>query len=207
MSETQTAVPVRDNQAADCGGCSDEASFEATARELYQTAALFLGHEGEATDLVEQTLANVDVDPCAEPRAARSAVIGDLVSRTLARAAAKWPAEMHPTAAADLHGCVETDELSAAGVTQEQLNAHLEAMVSGAGLGRMRQWLESLRPAERIVFVLRAVLGRSSSESTELLHQATADRWTEAEVGGAYRAALCSLASSLVHAGSHPSAA
>ncbi len=203
MSQTETAVPQ--NQSASvppAEGCGDGAAFEATARELYQTAALFLGHEGEATDLVEQTLANVDVDPCAEPGMARHAVIGDLVSRTLARAAAKWPSEMHPTAAADLHGCVETDELSAAGVTQDQLNAHLEAMVSGAGRSGMRQWLESLGPAERVVFVLRAVLGRTGTESTELLHQATSDPWTEAEVGGAYRAALCSLASSLVHANS-----
>jgi hypothetical protein len=47
--------------------------------------------------------------------------------------------------------------------------------------------------------VLRAVLGKSGSESAHLLAETTGDSWTEANVGGAYRAALCSLASSLVH--------
>ena len=60
-----------------------------------------------------------------------------------------------------------------------------------------------LGPAERVIFVLRAVLGRSGPESTALLCEATSDPWTETHVGGAYRAALCSLASSLVHATSH----
>jgi DNA-directed RNA polymerase specialized sigma24 family protein len=106
---------------------------------------------------------------------------------------------MHPSAAVDLGGCVETDELSAAGVTREQL----EGLLSGAGRTRMRQWLEGLGPVERSVFVLRAVLGRSEAESERLLQQATGDPWTEAHVGGAYRAALCSLASALVHSAAH----
>jgi DNA-directed RNA polymerase specialized sigma24 family protein len=102
---------------------------------------------------------------------------------------------MHPSTAADLGGCVETDDLSAAGITREQLNG----LLSGAGRLRMRQWLEGLGPVERSVFVLRAVLGRSGAESANLLQQSTGDSWTEAHVGGAYRAALCSLASSLAH--------
>jgi DNA-directed RNA polymerase specialized sigma24 family protein len=102
---------------------------------------------------------------------------------------------MHPSAAADLGGCVETDDLSAAGITRQQLD-HL---LAGSGRTRMRQWLEGLGPVERSVFVLRAVLSRSGSESAQLLQQTTGDPWTEAQVGGAYRAALCSLASSLVH--------
>jgi DNA-directed RNA polymerase specialized sigma24 family protein len=106
---------------------------------------------------------------------------------------------MHPSAAADLGGCVETDELSAAGITREQL----DGLLSGGGRTSMRQWLEGLGPVERSVFVLRAVLGRSGAESEQLLQQTTGDPWTEAHVGGAYRAALCSLASSLVHSAAH----
>ena len=90
---------------------------------------------------------------------------------------------------------METDDLSAAGITREQLTG----LLSGAGRVRMRQWLEGLGPVERSVFVLRAVLGRTGAESAHLLQRATADSWTETHVGGAYRAALCSLASSLVH--------
>jgi hypothetical protein len=194
--ETQTAIP---DPATDCADCNENASFESVARELYQTAALFVGDEGEAMQLVEQTVANVEMDPCADGDAARNAANHDLVQRALIRVAALRPAQMHPSAAADLGGCVETDELSAAGITRNQL----ESLLSGGDRMRMRQWLEGLGPVERSVFVLRAVLGRSRAESEHLLHQATGDPWTEAHVGGAYRAALCSLASSLVHSSAH----
>jgi DNA-directed RNA polymerase specialized sigma24 family protein len=73
----------------------------------------------------------------------------------------------------------------------------------GGDRAHLRQWLEGLGPVERSVFVLRAVLGRTGVEATDLLHQSTGDAWTEAQVGGAYRAALCSLASSLVHSTAH----
>jgi DNA-directed RNA polymerase specialized sigma24 family protein len=190
--ETQTAIP---DQAADCGDCNDSAAIESAARELYQTAALFVGDESEALQLVEETVASVEMDPCADGEAARSASSRELIQRALARVASLRSAEMHPSAAADLGGCVETDDLSAAGITREQLTG----LLSGAGRVRMRHWLEGLGPVERSVFVLRAVLGRTGAESAHLLQQTTADSWTEAHVGGAYRAALCSLASSLIH--------
>ena len=192
MIETQTAIP---DQATDCGDCNDSAVIESAARELYQTAALFVGDETEALQLVEETVASVEIDPCADGEAARGTASHDLVQRALVRVASLRPAEMHPSTAADLGGCVETDDLSAAGISREQLSG----LLSGAGRLRMRQWLEGLGPVERSVFVLRAVLGRSGTESAHLLQKTTGDSWTEAHVGGAYRAALCSLASSLVH--------
>ncbi|HZD75486.1 MAG TPA: hypothetical protein VE218_00680 [Acidobacteriaceae bacterium] len=196
MIETQTAIP---DSAADCADCNDNAVIESAARELYQTAALFVGDESEAMQLVEQTVASVEMDPCADGDAARSAASHELIQRALARVAALRPAQMHPSAATDLGGCVETDDLSAAGITREQL----EALLSGGDRASMRQWLEGLGPVERSVFVLRAVLGRGGPESAQLLHQTTGDSWTETHVGGAYRAALCSLASSLVHSAAH----
>ena len=196
MIETQTAIP---DSAADCADCNDNAVIESAARELYQTAALFVGDESEAMQLVEQTVASVEMDPCADGDAARSAARQELIQRALVRVAALRPAQMHPSAATDLGGCVETDDLSAAGITREQL----EALLSGSDRTRMRQWLEGLGPVERSVFVLRAVLGRGGPESAQLLHQTTGDSWTETHVGGAYRAALCSLASSLVHSAAH----
>jgi DNA-directed RNA polymerase specialized sigma24 family protein len=191
--ETETAIP---DPATDCGGCNDSAAIESAARELYQTAALFVGDEREAMQLVEETVASIEIDPCADGEAARDVANRDLVRRSLARVASLRSSEMHPSPGADLGGCVETDDLSAAGITREQL----EGMLSGSGRARMRQWLEGLGAVERSVFVLRAVLGRTGAESAQLLEQATTDTWTEANVGGAYRAALCSLASSLVHA-------
>ena len=193
MIETETAIP---DSATDCGGCNDSAAIESAARELYQTAALFVGEEREAMQLVEETVASIEIDPCADGEAARDAANRELVRRSLARVASLRSSEMHPSAASDLGGCVDTDDLSAAGITREQL----EGMLTGSGRARMRQWLEGLGPVERSVFVLRAVLGRTGAESARLLEQATTDAWTEANVGGAYRAALCSLASALVHA-------
>jgi DNA-directed RNA polymerase specialized sigma24 family protein len=169
--------------------------FESAARELYQTAALFVGDESEAAQLVEQTVACVEMDPCADGDAARGAASRELVRRALSRVAALRPAQMRPSTDADLGGCVETDDLSAAGITRQQF----DYLLTGSGRTRMRQWLEGLAPVERSVFVLRAVLSRSGAESAHLLQQTTGDPWTEAHVSGAYRAALCSLASSLVH--------
>jgi DNA-directed RNA polymerase specialized sigma24 family protein len=190
--ETQTAIP---ESTTDCSDCGDSAIVESAARELYQTAALFVGDETEAIELVEQTVASVEMDPCSDGEAAREAASRDLIQRALARVVALRPAQMHPAAATDLGGCVETDDLGAAGITRQQL----DDLLSGAGSTRMRQWLEGLGPVERSVFALRAVMGRSGAESAQLLEQTTGDPWTEAHVGGAYRAALCSLATSLVH--------
>jgi DNA-directed RNA polymerase specialized sigma24 family protein len=196
VSETQTAIP---EPTTDCTDCNDNDIVESAARELYQAAALFVGDENEAIQLVEETVASVEMDPCSDGEAAREAASRDLIRRALARVAALQPARMHPSAATDLGGCVETDDLSAAGLTRQQL----DDLLSGAGRTRMRQWLEGLGPAERSVFVLRAVMGRSAAESAQLLQQTTGDPWMETHVGGAYRAALCSLASSLVHSASH----
>lgn len=192
MTEMQTAIP---DLTADCGGCNDSAVIESAARELYQTAALFVGDEGEATQLVEETVASIEVDPCADGESARTVANRDLIQRSLARLASLRSGEIHPSTTPDLGGCVQTDDLSAAGITQEQL----EGLFTGKGRVHMRRWLDGLGPVERSVFVLRAVLGRSSAEAAHLLKQATGDPWTEVNVGGAYRAALCSLASSLIH--------
>lgn len=196
MTETQTAIF---DPAADCSDCKDNTQIESAARELYQTAALFVGDESEALQLVEQTVTSVEMDPCADVDGAKGAASRDLVQRALARLTVLRPAEMHPAASPELGGCVDTDDLAASGVARQQL----DVLLSGRDRTSMRAWLEGLRPVERTVFVLRAVLGRSGAESADLLRQATGDTWTESHVGGAYRAALCSLASSLVHATAH----
>ena len=84
-------------------------------------------------------------------------------------------------------------------VTRQQL----DMLLGGSDGASMRKWLEGLGPVERSVFVLRAVLGRSAADSASALAQATGEAWTEPNIGGAYRTALCSLASSLVHSTSH----
>lgn len=187
----QTLVPQSD--------CTESGQIELEVRELFQTAALMLGDEAAALDVVEQTVAAVEMDPCADAAAARAGYARELVDRALLRVADRYPDQMQPAAAADLGGCVETDDLSAAGISRTQL----EQLLAGSSRQRMRQWLEGLAPVERVVFVLRAVLGRSGADSASLLSQSTGAAWNEASIGGAYRSALCSLASALVHSAAH----
>jgi len=179
--------------------CKESGQIEAEVRELFQTAALMLGDEMAALNLVEQSVAAVEMDPCADGAAARASYGRELVQRALGHVAALYPGQMQPAAAADLGGCVETDDLEAAGISRQQL----EQMLSGSSRTRMRQWLEGLAPVERVVFVMRAVLGRSSADSASLLAHSTGAAWDEVHVGGAYRSALCSLASALVHSAAH----
>ena len=184
MSETQTAIP---EPTTDCTDCNDNAIVESVAGKTLPGGGALRGRRDEAIQLVEETVASVEMDPCSDGEAAREAANRDLIRRALARVAALQPARMHPSAATDLGGCVETDDLSAAGLTRQQL----DDLLSGAGRTRMRQWLEGLGPAERSVFVLRAVMGRSSTESAQLLQQATGDPWMEDPCGrGLPRGAL-----------------
>ncbi|MDQ1453602.1 MAG: hypothetical protein QOK38_3468, partial [Acidobacteriaceae bacterium] len=60
MAEMQTAIS---DPETDCTDCNDSALIESAARELYQTAALFVGDETEAMKLVEETVASVEMDP------------------------------------------------------------------------------------------------------------------------------------------------
>ena len=99
MSETQTAI---DEPTTDCSDCNESDIVESAARELYQTAALFVGDENEAIQLVEETVASVEMDPCSDGEAARATANRDLIQRALARVAALQPARMHPSAATDL---------------------------------------------------------------------------------------------------------
>src|SRR6202012_1048311 len=59
-----------------CSGESGEALMKAenAAVEVYRFAALMLGNATEALRLVENTVASVEIDPCADPRAAKGLV-------------------------------------------------------------------------------------------------------------------------------------
>ena len=197
MSETQTAIP---EPTPDCTDCNDSDLFESVARELYQTAALFVGDENEAMQLVEETVASVEMDPCADGDAARSAANRDLVQRALARVAALRPAQMHPSAAADLGGCVETDDLSAAGITRRAIGwpalRQLAARACGSGWRDWGRWSAAYLCCARC-------WAATEPSPPNCCSRRRAIPWTETHVGGAYRAALCSLASSLVHSAAH----
>jgi DNA-directed RNA polymerase specialized sigma24 family protein len=186
-------------------GCSDTL-VQDTAAKLFQTAALLLGDGDEAVRLVEETMAGADVDPCADGSQATTVLQNQLVQAAIRELSQREPGSF---AAAETGGgnalCIEDDDLSVAGVTSSQLHELLHE-----GRGQLRDWLEHLPPAQRAVFVERAMLGQDNAATAQTLRNAggeTAAGWTPDKVSGVFRQALCSLANSLAHSGSAVSVA
>jgi DNA-directed RNA polymerase specialized sigma24 family protein len=179
-------------------GCSD-LLVQDTAVKLFQTAALLLGDENEAVSLVEETMAAVEVDPCADASKAQILVQDQLIQAAIRKLSQREPGSFAAAATGGGNAlCIDGDDLSAAGVSQSQLSRLLE----GEGRGQLRGWLENLPPAQRVVFVERAVLGQDNNTTAQTVRAGggeSAAGWTPDKVSDAFRQALCSLASSLVH--------
>ena len=177
-----------------------ELMAEDTALQLFQIAALMLGNEQEAVSLVEEVVAKVEADPCAEGTLAYAEARTLLVRTAVQRMAGLYPeAFVVPTSQPVDAVCIETDDLEAAGLNGDQFGA----LISGAGRAGMREWLERLAPALRAIFVLRAVAGQDGEQTAESLRQSGAtgaQAWRRDQVGTAYRQALCSLATCLMSA-------
>lgn len=169
-----------------------------SVQELFQTAALILADQAEAIAAFEQAVAASDVDPCADPASAYMHTREVLTQMAVARAVAMNPAAFEPEALTPANDvCLDTDDWAATGLTAQQLSE----VVSGSGRTRLRDWLEHLRPAARVIFVLRAILGKDSATVAATLRGAEVKPgWTSEQVGQVFRGALCSLASSLVQA-------
>ena len=183
-----------------CSGQSSDfvGPAENAALEMYRFAALMLGSETEALRLVESTVAAVEIDPCADPQAAKGLVRDRVLEGALAILARQDPASFAEVPAAAASPCLEEDDESAP-LSGEQLSQ----LVSGAGRGRLREWLGRLSLAQRAVFVQRAVLGQDNAATASAINRfARPAVWTADAVGRLFRQALCSLASSLIHAAS-----
>ena len=169
-----------------------------TAAELYQLAALMLGDETQAVEAVETAVARTEVDPCADADASVGAARTHLVATALARLSKADPRAFDaPALSATAAGaCIESDDLSATGISSSQL----AALVSGPGRRTLREWLNRLPAAQRIVFVQRAILGWDNAASAASLGRSASGNWQPSQVGEVFRQALCSLASSLAHA-------
>jgi hypothetical protein len=178
-----------------CSGTEAVAKAETAAVEMYRFAALMLGSESEAVRLVEDTVASVEVDPCADPNAAKGLVRDRVLQGALEILHRQDPAsfaDVPPPAA--VSQCLEDDD--AAPIS----GSDLSALISGTGRSSLRDWLGRLSGAQRAVFVQRAVLGQDNAATAHAINRlARPAIWTADAVGRLFRQALCSLASSLVH--------
>jgi hypothetical protein len=179
-----------------CSGPDAILSAENAAIEMYRFAALMLGSELEALRLVESTVATVEIDPCADPQAARGLVSDRVLDGALEIMHRQDPASFADVPeAAPISSCFDTDD--AAALSGDQI----ADLVGGAGRSRLREWLSRLSQAQRAVFVQRAVLGKDNAATATALNRfARPSIWTPDAVGSLFRQALCSLASSLAHA-------
>ncbi len=170
------------------------------AARLYSLASMLVGEGEDAVKLVETAVATTDISACNDP------VQGRRLSRlALSRAALNIIAERKPGSLAPpeniepMGGCIDDDDLEAAGMSQDEL----EHMMSGPDRDRVRVWLRNLPLDVRTVFALRAVAGFTASETAALLAEfggPKATGWTPGAVRTIFRQGLCSLASQLIQA-------
>jgi hypothetical protein len=181
-----------------CGNSEQTLGADRAALELFQIAALLLSDEDQAVTAVESAITESEIDPCDDPEGTRRVVHQRAIAAAIRLVAAGKEDQLSaPENSAELTSCLEDDDLSFAGISPSQL----DDMIQGAGRERMRQWLEQLPPAMRIVFVLRAVSGLTGKETANLLIAnagPSAGRWTAEGVSATFRQALCSLTSLLV---------
>jgi DNA-directed RNA polymerase specialized sigma24 family protein len=172
--------------------------FDQIAAGLYSIASMLVGEGEDGARLVETAIATADIAQCSNPTDARQAS-----RRALAGAALELLEQRDSGSLAAPDGlepaltCIEDDDLDAAGSYGEEL----ERMISGPDRDRVRTWLESLPASVRTIFVLRAVVGFSASETADLLAAHGGEQaagWTPDAVREFFRQGLCSLASHLL---------
>ena len=163
-------------------------------------ASMMAGEGEQSIRLVEEAIASSEVSACGSPVEARKSSRRALARRTIAALAAARPeAFLAPVESGPIASCIDDDDLAAAGIS----GAELELLLAGPERERMRTWIEGLPETQRTVFVLRAVAEIPSDEVAGLLAEnggAGAEGWDAEGVRGAFRQALCSLASNLIHA-------
>ncbi len=190
---------------AEQDGCEGSGTVRGMAVELFQLASLLVGDEAQALELIERSLATMEIDPCLDPEAAKEQARARVVRGALTELSAAEPAAFssQSAAAAGYQPCIQDDDLQAAGITPVQLRSWLEQQGKPELRRGLRTWLDELPLAQRAIFVQRAVLGQGNAAAADLLREAggeQAGEWTPQHVGEIFRQALCSLANSLAHA-------
>jgi hypothetical protein len=177
-----------------------DAMLDVIAAGLYSLASMLVGEGEDSVRLVETAVATTEVSACDDPIEGRKNS-----RRALAKAALQMLAQRNPASLAapegiePAGGCIEDDDLEAAGVS----SVELEQMMAGPERDRVRNWLENLPVDLRTVFALRAVAGFTAKETAALLTQyggPKASGWTADGVRAVFRQGLCSIASQLIQA-------
>jgi hypothetical protein len=149
---------------------------------------------------VEETVAGVQADPCCDAAVAHDEARDRLIRTGLERLQKADPSAFVAASGEAPSSCIDSDDLSAAGLTPTQL----ADLTHGAGRAQLRQWLTQLPLALRAVFVLRAVAGLDSDATAETLRSLGDRGWTADGISQTFRQALCSLANSAVHSQTLP---
>ena len=180
---------------APCSGSEAVLTAENAAMEMYRFAALMLGSESEALRLVEDTVATFEIDPCANPAAATGLVRDRVLEGALQIMHRQDPASFAEVPATGPGTCLEDDDATSPDSDE------VASLLARTGRSSVRDWLDRLSQAQRAVFVQRAVLGQDNEATATAINRfARPAVWTADAVGRLFRQALCSLASSLVHA-------
>ena len=171
------------------------------AAGLYSMASMLVGEGEDSIRLVEIAVSRADISGCGGDakvarQSSRRALCSAAIELLMQRDPRCLEAPVDPEPAST---CIEDDDLSAAGISTEEL----ETMLAGPNRESVRKWLESLPVETRVIFVIRAVAGFSSDETAALLAShggPHATGWTADGVRIFFRQGLCSLASQLIHA-------
>jgi hypothetical protein len=177
-----------------------DAMMDVIAAGLYSLASMLVGEGEDSVRLVETAVATTEVAACHDPVEGRKSS-----RRALARAALQMIAQRNPNGLAapegieQSGGCIEDDDLEAAGVS----TVELQKMMAGPERNCVRNWLENLPADMRTIFALRAVAGFTAPETAALLVEnggSQAAGWTADGVRAIFRQGLCSIASQLIQA-------
>jgi hypothetical protein len=177
-----------------------EAMVDMIAAGLYSMASMLVGEGEDSIRLVETAIANADLSACHNPAESRQSSRCALCVAALELLAQRDSASLAaPGTLEAAGGCIEDDELDAAGASGQELLS----MLVGPDRDRARNWLAGLPTLTRTIFVLRAVAGFTTAETAALLAAhggPQAAGWTTEAVREFCRQGLCSLASQLLHA-------
>ena len=177
-----------------------DAMFEMIAAGLYNQASMLVGEGEESVQLVEAAVATAEIGACDDAVQARKSSRLALARAAVELLAKRTPGCLDaPSGVEHVSTCIGDDDLDAA----SESGAELQKLMAGPDRGRVRTWLGSLPTPQRVIFVLRAVSGFTSTETASLLADhggAGAAGWSAEPVREIFRQALCSLASQLLHA-------